>query len=146
MINVYAGSVLAVLGTVDPQTVANTEKFTDVVDMSDTDQLLGVASLGDWANETIDFKAYSCDSDGSNAAALKAATQLAASATVNDNAQIVIAVKASELLASGKRHIKFGLVSGSTTGGLASVLVLGLALRYGLAGDQDLATVKQIKQ
>ena len=76
---------LALVGTVDPATVANTEVFTDVVDMGALQQAIGVAMLGNMAAETIDFKAYSCDSDGNNAAAItgKAATQLAAHASNN---------------------------------------------------------------
>ena len=76
--------------------------------------------LGNMAAETIDFKAYTCDSNGTNAVALKSATQLAAHASNNDNMQVIIGVRAPDLLASGKQHIKFGLVTGNTTGGPAS--------------------------
>ncbi len=146
MINVFAGSVLATVATIDPQTIANTERFSDVVDMSKFDQVLATLLTGDEAAETIDFKCYTCAADGTGAAALKTATQLAAHATANDNAQVVMAVKAGELAASGARYVKFGVVTGNTAGGPAAVLVQGIASRYGLASDNDLATVKQIKQ
>lgn len=146
MIAMFAGSTIATLGIIGPKTITSTESLSTVVDMSDVDQILATLCLGDMAAETIDFAVYSCDSDGSNAAVLKAATQLAAHATNNDNSQIVIAVKASELLASGKRYVKCRAITGGVTGGMACVLIQGVSLRYGLAADQDLASVKQIKQ
>jgi hypothetical protein len=136
---------LALLGTVDPQTVANTEKFSDVIDFGAVQQVMAIALLGDMAAETIDFKFYSCDSDGNNAAAVtgKAATQLTGHASNNDNKQLVINVRDTDLLASGKQYGKFGLVTGNTTGGPAAVAVLGL-LRQGQASASDLASVAEI--
>lgn len=144
-VNSGAGEKLALVGTVDPQTVANTEKFTDVVDMSKFHQVLAIALLGDMANETVDFKAYTCDSDGSNATSLKSCTQLAASASANDNKQLAIQVRADELGTLGKQYVKFGLVTGNTTGGPAAVAVIGLDGRFQPESDSDLASVAQIK-
>lgn len=143
--NIRATEKVALVGTIDPGTVNNVEKFTDVIDMSKAFQVMGLALLGDMANETIDFKAYTCDGDGNNAVALKAATQLAASAAANDAKQIAINVRAEELQASGKQHIKFGLVTGAATGGPAAVVVLATDLRMGWAADADLSSVVQIK-
>ena len=53
-----------------PQTLASTETFTDVVDMGANSQAIAILLTGNMAAETIDFKAYSCDSDGNNAAAI----------------------------------------------------------------------------
>jgi len=144
-VNAGAGEKLALVGTIDPQTVANTEKFTDVVDMSEFHQVLAIAMLGDMAAETIDFTAYICDSDGSNATELKAAAQLSAHASDNDNKQIAIQVRADELGPLGKRYVKFGLVTGNTTGGAASVAVIGVDGRYQPEADNDLSSVVQIK-
>jgi hypothetical protein len=144
-INVAAGEMLAVIGTVDPQTVANTEKFTDVIDINNWHQVLGVALIGDVAAETVDFKAYTCDSDGNNAAALKSCTQLAAHASNNDNKQLVINIRSEDLVATSKRYIKFGLVTGGATGGPAAVLALGCCARYEPANANDLASVAEIK-
>lgn len=144
-INVAAGEKLAVVGTIDPATVANTEVFTDVVDMSKFHQVLGIALLGNMAAETIDFKAYSCDSNGSNSVALKSATQLAANASANDNAQVLISVRAEDLQASGKQHVRFGLVTGGATGGPAGVVVLGVDAKYQPASALHLASVLQNK-
>jgi hypothetical protein len=143
--NVAAGEKLAILGTIDPQTVANTEKFSDVIDMNTFHQVLAIAMTGDMASETIDFKCYTCDSDGTNATALKTATQLAASASANDNAQVAISVRADDLVATSKRYIKFGLVTGGATGGAAAAVVLGVDGRYAPESASNLATVKQVK-
>lgn len=144
-VNIAAGEKLAILGRINPQTVANTELFTDVVDLSRFHQAIGIALLGNMAAETIDFKCYSCDSDGSNATALKSATQLPSSATANDNAQVAISVRAEDLQASSKRYIKFGLVTGGGTGGPAAAIALGVDARFEMASADNLASVKQVK-
>lgn len=135
----------ALVATVDPATVANSEVFTDVIDFSLVLQVMAVAALGNMAAETIDFKFYSCDSDGNNAAAVtgKASTQLAAHATNNDAKQLIINVRSGDLLASGKQYGKFGIVTGGATGGPAAVLVLGQP-RQGLASAGDLSSVVEI--
>lgn len=136
---------IALVATIDPATVANTEVFTDVVDMGALLQAMAVALIGNVPAETIDFKAYSCDSDGNNAAAItgRAATQLAAHATNNDGKQLVINVRTGDMLASGKQHVKFGLVTGGATGGPCAVAVFG-SPRQGLASANDLASVAEI--
>lgn len=144
-INSAAGEKLALIGTIDPATIANTQIYTDVVDMSKWHQVLGLCLLGNMASETIDFKAYSCNSDGSSSVELKACTQLAANASTNDNTQLVISVRAEDLAASGKQYVRFGLVTGGATGGPAAVAVLGVDARYQPASDNDLSTVQQIK-
>lgn len=144
-LNQRLSEMLPTIATIDPQTVANTELYTDVIDFGKVEQAFAVALLGNMAAETIDFRFYSCDSDGSNAALVtgKAATQLAASAGANDNTQLAINVRDTDLLASGKQYGKFGLVTGGATGGPAAVIVQG-ALRQGAATDNDLSTVQQI--
>ena len=144
-VNIAAGEKLAILGRINPQTVANTEVFTDVVDLSRFHQALGIALLGNMAAENIDFKCYTCDSDGSNASALKAATQLAASATANDNAQVVISMRVEDLQATSKRYVKFGLVTGGATGGPAAAIALGVDARFEMASADNLVSVKQVK-
>jgi len=145
MINSKMGSYLAVLGTLDPVAVVATEVFTDIVDCADTDEIMAILSIGAMASETVDFKCYYCDSDGSNPIALKSAVQLAAHASNNDNTQLVICIDANQLAASGKRHVKFGVVTGSSSGGIMSIVVIGTS-RYIPASGQDLASVQQIVQ
>jgi hypothetical protein len=146
MINEMASEKIAVIGTIDPQDVVNSEVFTDVVDMSKFHQAMFICCLGDMASETIDFVVYNCDSDGNNASALKSATQLAANAANNDNKQIVIAVRDQELLtvAQTTRYLKAGLVTGGASGGPACVVALGVDAKHGPASDDDLSTVVEI--
>ena len=143
--NQKLSEALALLGTIDPATLANTEVFSDVIDFGACEQALAILSLGNLAAETVDFKFYSCDSNGTNAAAVtgKAATQLAAHASNNDNTQLIMNVRNTDLLPSGKQYGKFGAVTGGATGGPASLVVLG-QLRQGSATDGDLASVQQI--
>ena len=144
--NVSLAEGLVVAGVITPATTANTQRNTGAIDLAVWDSLLFVFSLGNMASETIDFKCYKCDSDGNNATALKSATQLSASASANDNGQVVIALNQSDLNVNseGARYIKFGLVTGGATGGPAAVLALGVPV-YGLASANDLSTVAEIK-
>lgn len=146
MIPARLSEVLVTIGTIDPATVANTEVFSDVIDMSKYEQVMATLLLGNMASETIDFKCYSCNSAGNSAVSLKTITQLAANASNNDNTQAIISVRAEELnsVAETTRYIKFGLVTGGASGGPAAVLVQGL-LKYGTAAGQDLSTVAEIK-
>lgn len=128
--NVKAVEKIAVAGMLDPATVANSEVFTSVVDMSKYHQVMAILALGNMANETIDFKCYRCDANGSNAVSLKTATQLTASASANDNKQVVMNVTADELIASGAQYVKFSAVTGNSTGGPAAIVVLGVDARF----------------
>lgn len=134
----------AIVGTIDPQTVVNSEVFTDVVDMSKFQQALFICLLGNMSNETIDFTLYTCDSDGNNATELKDCDQLAASASANDNKQLVINLDAQELAAVNKRYVKAGLVTGNSSGGPAAVVALGMQPRFGPASANDLSSVVEI--
>jgi hypothetical protein len=136
---------IAVVGTVDPQTVANTEQLTDAVDMSKWHEAMFVLLLGNMAAETIDFKLMESDTAGGTYTDIsgKAITQLAAHATNNDNKQAVINLKAEEL-GTGKRYVKARVITGGATGGPAAVLALGVRPRFGPASDDDSADVVQI--
>lgn len=135
---------LAVVSTIDPQTVANSAKVGDYVDMSKYQKVIFYFLLGDMAAETIDCGVYEAtDSGGTGAQALKAATQLAAHASNNDNKQIVIEVNAANL-SSGFTHVAPRMVTGNTTGGAASAIGLAAVNRYDPANAGDLATVVEI--
>lgn len=137
---------LAIAGVINPQTVANTQRNSGAIDVSKWSALIFIFALGDMAAETIDVGVESCDSDGtSNAADItgKQATQLAAHASNNDNKQIVIGLVSADLVASGKQYCRATMVTGNTTGGPASCIVLGIP-RYLPAEGVDLASVVQI--
>ena len=139
-----AARELAVVGTIDPATVTNTQVYTDVIDMTKWGQVAAFCLLGNLASETVDFKAYTCASDGSNKVALKSCAQLAAHASNNDNTQLVINVRGQDLT-GGERYITFGLVTGGASGGPAAVLAIGTNARFAPGADNDLASVVEIK-
>ena len=146
-INIGAGEKLAIVATVDPQTVANSEAVTDAVDMSKFDQAIFILALGDMASETIDFRietdtVSTFDNDKTT---LKAATQLAAHATNNDSDQIVLWCRAQDLLAnSSHRYVRGRAITGGATGGPAAIIGLGVDARHEPATDSDLASVVEI--
>lgn len=133
----------SVIGTIDPQTVTSTGANTDVVALDDYSELAFIFCTGNMASETIDAQVESCDSDGSNNATLKAATQLAAHASNNDGKQIIISVIPSDLLASGKAHVRGNFTTGGASGGPVSCVVLGRSY-HRPATDNDLASVAQV--
>lgn len=137
----------AVIGTIDPQTVSDTEVFSDVIDMKKFHQVMGVFMLGNMAAETIVARCVTCDSAGNNAAALKTASTLTAHATNNDNDQIIISVRGEDLpgTSNADRYVKFGLVTGGSTGGPAAAVVLGMDPKHGPAEQHDLASVLEIE-
>jgi hypothetical protein len=139
------GEALPVLGS-KVGTATSTPLISGAISMIDAGQVLCCFHLGDMAAETIDCKVQTCDSDGtSNAADLKAATQLAAHATNNDNKVIVIAVRQDELIASGKKHIRMHCVTGSTVGGTVCLAAVGANTKYGPGSDYDASAVVQVK-
>lgn len=101
--------------------------------------------LGDMAAETIDCIVETCDSGGTNNVSLKAATQLAGHATNNDSKRIVIGVNVDEMIASGKEYIRGKITTGGVTGGICTIIVLGLEPAYGPAGGFDDASVVEVK-
>lgn len=136
---------LAVVGVVHPQTVNSTPKVSGAIAAKTGFTYLAIFALGDMAAETIDMGIQSVDADGtSNAADITGlqATQLAAHATNNDNKQIVIAFDGNDLIASGKQHFRARMVTGNTTGGPGSCVVVCVP-RYGPADGVDLASVVQ---
>ena len=135
----------AVVATVDPQTVANSEKLTDAIDMSKWAEVLFIFLTGDMASETIDFGLQASATSGGTYANItdKQATQLAAHASNNDNSQIVINLKAEEMPA-GKRWVKGRAITGAGTGGPGCIVALGMRPKFGPATDDDLASVLQV--
>jgi hypothetical protein len=137
----FASERWAVVATVDPQTVVNSEALSDEIDMSKWHEIMAILLLGNMASETIDFALYDCGTSGGTFAAItsKSATQLAAHASNNDNKQIVITCRGDEC----KRYVKARTITGGATGGPAAVLVLGRP-RIAPGSDDDLASVAEI--
>lgn len=138
---------VGVVATVDPKTVVNVAQLTDVVDLSKWHSVIFIFLTGDMAAETIDCSIQYCDADGvTNVGTLKAATQLAASATANDNAQVILECNASDLMqiSETKRYVRGRMITGGVAGGPAAVIALGYGPKTGVAGDNDLASVLEI--
>jgi hypothetical protein len=136
--------VFAVVATVDPQTIANSEKVSDWVDVGAFESLAFILLTGDMASETVDFKLEQAqDTSATGKKDLVTATQLAASATTSDNSQLILQCRAEDVdLAGGFRYVRARAITGGATGGSGCVVGLGFNARYGVG--TDLATVQQI--
>lgn len=135
---------LPVLSTIDPQTVANSAVVGDYIAAASYHKLIFIFLLGNMAAETIDCGVYEAtDGSGTGAQALKAATQLAANASNNDNKQIVIEIDTRKLT-SGFTHVAPRMITGGASGGPAACVALGVVSRFDPATNSDLATVVEI--
>lgn len=103
-----------------------------------------LALLSDMASETIDVRIEKCSAaDGTGAAELKAATQLAAHATNNDNKAIWINLRSDEL-DDALPFIRGRAVTGNVTGGICSLSLFGMMERWGPITDFDVSTIVEI--
>jgi hypothetical protein len=132
-----------VIATRDPATLNSTPGLSDVVDMSKYRTVMAILLLGDMAAETIDFSlqtdtvaAFNVDTQ-----TLVAATQLAANASANDGKAIVLQAVVEKMKA-GHRFLRARAVTGNTTGGAASMILLGEP-RY--SNEANLADVVEVK-
>lgn len=109
-------------------------------------RVLLIASLGDMANETIDIAIYKAsDASATGAASLKAATQLAASATANDNKQVYIDLAEQEM-DTAKPFLAGRCVTSGATGGVVSLTLLQTLWREQNVLDVHNASLVQIKR
>lgn len=138
--------VVALVGTLDPVVVVDTELFSDYVDMSKYQQVVAILQLGNVAAKTFDFACYQSILGGGvdKVTALKAATQLAAHAANNDGKQIMITVR-QEDLASDCRYVRFGVKSEAAQDGPVAITVLAINPRYGMANQGNLTSVVEVK-
>src|SRR5574337_1235564 len=139
-----AAEQVAVLA-VNTGTASSTPLAGTAARMNRFRKALVIFHLGDMATETIDCIVETCDSGGTNNVTLKAATQLAGSASANDSKQIVVAINVDEMIASGKEYIRGKITTGAGTGGACVIVVLGLEPCYGPASNFDNASVVQVK-
>ena len=128
------------------KTVGNDSQASAAVPLASYDQLLFIFSPNDFADtSSINGGVATCDSDGTSNVALiasKTITERSAHATANDGKQIVIGVKSADLIAAGKSYVR-GQLTGSGTGGVATITVLGTP-KYGPA-SQPATVVETIK-
>jgi len=128
-------------------TANSTPLVSSYVSAKNVEQIMGLLLTGDMASETIDFAIYQAtDTSGSNAKVLKAITQLAASATANDNAIVKIGATCDELdVANSFSCVAVRAVTGGATGGTVGMCIIGSPVRYGPASVIEPATVLQTK-
>jgi len=138
------------IGTIDPQSITTTEVFTDVIDMTDFDQVTFYFLIGDSGDDDIVARVVTCAVGGGDVVAFKTADTLAASPTANDNVQIIINVAAEDLAGgtagTADRYVKGGIVSASNAT-LVAVAVIGYMAKHapGHADVPDLTTVQEIE-
>jgi hypothetical protein len=119
-------------------TASSTPLVTSYVSAKNFGRALLIARLGDMASETVDVAIYQGQGGSTNAKSLKAATQLAAHASNNDNGILLIGVDLNDLdVANGFTHIAGRIVTGGVTGGTCTLVLLGGDCRFGPASLVD---------
>lgn len=137
------------IGTIDPQVCTSTEKFTDVIDMMDFDEVTFYFLIGESDGSELVARVVTCNSSGNSVAALKTGDTLNNSPSANDNSQIIINVSADDLAGGNcpaDRYIKGGFVTGSNDC-LVACAVIGYRPKHGPghADVPDLTSVKEIE-
>lgn len=144
----FNGAIFELLAAMDAVqgTASSTPLTTGWIDMAQLDRLVAYFSTGDMANETIDFAIQQATSNaGAGAKALDAIAQVAASAAGNDSKIYGLEVRDADLdVAGGFRFVRATITTGGATGGVASILALGLP-RYRPASQVDGTKVTTLK-
>jgi hypothetical protein len=132
---------LTLVGTIDPQVVADTPVFGDEIAVSGFEELIFVFSLGA-VDKTVDCAVWE-DTDGAagGTQALKSATQLTAT---DDNKQAIINIQRHELSA-GFTHVRPRIVCGAAQAAPLSCVVFGANSGPKPGALADLASVAEIK-
>jgi hypothetical protein len=123
-----------VVATIDPQTIANSAKASDVIDLSLFHDVTFYLSLGDIANEDITITLqHDADVNFGSPTTLGSANVVAGSATANDLKQRVYHVEARSV---PERYLRMTLVTSDAVGGPMSMIAIATP-RYSNSGDLD---------
>ena len=147
--NLKGKEFMAVVGVYDPVANAAAAVYTDYIDMGLFENVIGWVCLGDIGAVAIDASiiAYT-DTSASNPTTIKSATQLGASATLNDNTQIQLECSAQEVNVASDtlslRYVRFSMTPGGGITGSACILAIGFNPRNIPASDNDLASVQEL--
>jgi len=138
------------IGTIDPIRLSTTELFTDVIDMSDFDEVTFYFLIGNADFADIICRVVTCNAAGNTVAAFKTATTLDGSLSVNDNCQIIINISADNLaggVSPADRYVKGGIVCSSNEADAVACAVIGYRAKHGPghADVPDLTSVKEIE-
>ncbi|MFO7971574.1 MAG: hypothetical protein R6U40_07470 [Desulfobacterales bacterium] len=142
------------IGTIDPQVITTAEVYTDVIDMSDFDQvtfyfLIGGGEAAPLGSANIDARVVTCNAAGDNRAAFKTADLINDSASSNINLQIIVNISAEDLAggaANADRYVRGGIEAGSQEIEVACA-VIGYLPKHGPAHADlpDLASIREIE-
>lgn len=135
---------MAIVATIDPQTIGNVAVVSDWVAMGTWESVAFAALIGNVPAETFDIGLQQAtDASGTASKVLANATQIAANATVNDNTQLLLQARAEDLdFANGFTHVAIRILGAGPVGGPISAVGLGFNARYGVG--TDLTTVSNI--
>jgi hypothetical protein len=145
-----ASQQVGVAAAIDPQSAAAGVINSGWVDMSVWSKVAAVLQAGALgAGGGVSFKFQQAqDNQGTNAKDVTTTTTGAAlsqTPTNNSSTQSVLNCKASELdINNGFRFIRLVATVTGANASLVAALVLGVDQHYGLASDQDAATVLQV--
>lgn len=145
--NLAGSSVVAVVGSIDPDANTAATYTTGWIDMQDYGALIGVIMAGTLGSSgTVDGK-FQQATDGSGTGVKDISgtsiTQLTQAGT-DDDKQALINVTTEDLdFNNGFRFVRLSMTVGTATSDSAAI-VLGLNPRYGAARDNDAATVDEV--
>lgn len=146
-VNLKPSQRVAVVGAVDPQS-ASSAKTSGWVDATEFHNFMAIVQVGAIGNNgTVAAKIQQAtDSGGTGAKDVtgKAITPLSGDTTpTDDNKQAIIDLKQEDLdFANGFRFIRLSITPTQAT--LVGGVLLGLDPRYGMASDNDAASVAEI--
>jgi hypothetical protein len=143
-----ASDALAVLGVIDPDATGASTVTTGWIAAKDFNQYQAIVQAGTLGtNATIDAKLeQATDGSGTGAKDIagKAITQLTQAGTDDSDKQAVINLAPEELdVANAFTHFRLSLTVGTASSDVGA-LVLGLWPAYGVASDNDAASVAEI--
>ena len=138
------------IGTIDPIRLSTTELWTDVIDMTNFDQVTFYFLIGEAKNTNIVCRVVTCNASGNTRAAFKTADTLNNSPSANDNSQIIINISADDLAGGtspADRYVKGGIVCGSNEADAVACAVIGYRPKHGPghADVPDLTSVQEIE-
>ena len=138
------------IGTIDPIRLSTTELWTDVIDMTDFDQVTFYFLIGNADFAEITARVVTCNAAGNSRTALKTATALDESLSANDNTQIIINVSAEDLAGGDSpadRYVRGGIVCSSNEADAVACAVIGYMPKHapGHADVPDLTSVQEIE-
>lgn len=143
--NVRAHEQIQVVSVIDPDNQSAGTVTGDWAAAKDYVRFLAVFLAGVLAsNNTTDFSVVQAqDGSGTNAKALKAATQLTQAGTDSDK-QVVISFRPEDLdLANGYTHVAVRATT-ATAAAYVSCVLLGVDPVYGYNAANDLASVDEV--